>query len=81
MNNATLDMLSIVNNTFLKLNYDCKTQQVSYSIADFGGNVIKRGDYNCIEENKLEINDIPKGAYTLCIVDGDSLTKLRFNKD
>lgn len=81
MKNATLEMLSIVNNAFLQLNYTCKTKHVSYSIADFVGNVIKRGDYNCIQENKLAIDDLPKGAYTLCIVDGDSLTKLRFNKN
>ena len=78
---ATADMISSINNNALELNYLCKTPQVTYSIADFGGNVMKRGDYNCIENNTLFIEELPKGLYTLCIIDGDELCKSRFQKD
>lgn len=81
MNTATLSMISSVNNDALELNYHCKTPQVTYSIADFGGNVMKRGNYNCIENNLLTINELPKGTYTLCIIDGDELSKARFEKN
>lgn len=82
MTTATLDMISSVNNTTLELNYLCKTAQVTYSIADFGGNVIKRGDYyTCVKNNKLIIEELPKGTYTLCIIDGDQLCKSRFQKN
>ena len=50
-------------------------------IADFGGNVMKRGEYNCLENNKLIIEELPKGTYTLCIIDGDQLSKKRFEKN
>lgn len=76
-----LDMILSVNNTTLELNYLCKTTQVTYSIADFVGNVMKRGEYNCIENNKLKIEELPKGTYTLCIIDGDQLSKKRFEKN
>lgn len=81
MTTATLDMISSVNNSALELNYQCQTTQVTYSIADFGGNVMKRGEYNCIENNKLIIEELPKGTYTLCIIDGDQLSKKRFEKN
>lgn len=81
MTTATLDMISSVNNESLELNYQCKTTHVTYSIADFGGNDMKRGDYNCIENNKLAIEELPKGIYTLCIIDGDQLSKKRFEKN
>ena len=81
MTTATLDMILSINNTILELNYLCKTTHVTYSIADFGGNVMKRGDYNCIENNKLIIEELPKGTYTLCIIDGDQLSKKRFEKN
>jgi hypothetical protein len=42
---------------------------------------MKRGDYNCIEDNTLPIDELPKGMYTLCIIDGDELSKSRFQKD
>jgi len=74
-------MISSINNDSLELNYLCKTPQVTYSIADFGGNVMKRGDYNCIENNTLFIDELPKGMYTLCIIDGDELSKSRFQKN
>jgi hypothetical protein len=77
----TANMISGVNNNALELNYLCKTPQVTYSIADFGGNVMKRGNYNCIENNILPIEELPKGMYTLCIIDGDELCKSRFQKN
>jgi hypothetical protein len=80
MNTAALDIISL-KETELEVNYLCKTKQVSYCIADFGGNVLMRGDYKCLTENKLSINILPKGIYTLCIIDGDSLIKARFLKD
>ncbi|MGZ4033519.1 MAG: T9SS type A sorting domain-containing protein [Bacteroidia bacterium] len=73
-------MISFINNNALKLNYICKTPQVTYSIADFSGNVMKRGNYNSIENNQLPIEELPKGIYTLCIIDGDKLSKSRFQK-
>ena len=78
---AAAHMITSVNNNALELNYLCKTPQVTYSIADFGGNVIKRGNYNCVENNKLFIEELPKGMYTLCIIDGDELCKSRFQKN
>jgi hypothetical protein len=70
-----------MNNDVLEVNYLCKTDQVSYCIADYGGNVLIRGNYTCLKENKLPINSLSKGNYTLCIIDGDQLTKFRFLKD
>lgn len=81
MTTATMDMISSINNDALELNYRCQTTHVTFSIADFGGNVMKRGDYNCIENNKLIIEELPKGTYTLCIIDGDQLSKSRFEKN
>jgi len=81
MNTVTAEMIASINNDTLELNYLCKTPQVTYSIADFGGNVIKRGDYRCIENRMLPIGDLPTGTYTLCIIDGDQLSKSRFRKN
>lgn len=81
MTTATLEMISSINSDTLELNYQCQTGQVTFSIADFGGNVMKRGSYNCIENNKLIIEELPKGIYTLCIIDGDQLSKKRFEKN
>lgn len=81
MTTAIVGMILGINDQSLELNYLCKTPQVTYSIADFGGNVIKRGDYSCIKDNKLLIRELPKGLYTLCIIDGDQLSKARFQKD
>jgi hypothetical protein len=74
-------MISANDNNVIELNYLCKTPQVTYSIADFGGNVIRRGDFNCITDRKLPIADLPAGMYTLCIIDGDQLSKSRFRKN
>ena len=81
MTTITADMISAINNNAIELNYLCKTPQVTYSIADFGGNVIKRGDFRCIESKMLPIDDLPSGIYTLCIIDGDQLVKSRFRKN
>lgn len=80
MRNATAEITNMIENAILEVNYHCQTNSVIYSIADIIGNIVKRGDFNCIIDNKLEIHDIPRGSYTLCIIDGDQLTKLRFNK-
>lgn len=75
------EIISFMNNEMLEVNYLCKTKQVSYCIADFGGNVLKRGNFNLLSKNKLPIRNLSKGIYTLCIIDGGSLTKARFIKD
>jgi hypothetical protein len=74
-------MIFVKDNEVIELNYTCKTSQVSYSIADFVGNVLIRGNYDCLDENRIPIKNLTKGAYTLCIVDGDCLTKIRFQKN
>jgi hypothetical protein len=61
------------------LDYTPQTHQVSYSIADFSGNVLLRGELR--NEKKIHIGSLKKGMYTLCIVDGDKLIKNRFHKD
>jgi hypothetical protein len=81
MANATADIVSVIDNRFIALNYQCRTEHVSYSIADYVGNIVKRGGYDCIINHKIDIQSIPKGIYVLCIIDGDSLTKLRFQKN
>ncbi len=69
------------NNQLLELNYLCNTERVSYSVADFNGYVIKRGNFDSLENNKLSIDDLPKGVYILCIIDGEELSKTRFQKN
>ena len=81
MNTQTIEIVSVHQNAVLEVNYHCKTNQVSYSIADYVGNVIMRGNYDCLIGNKLDIASLSKGAYTLCIIDGDSLIKTRFQKN
>lgn len=75
-------MIIIINNETIEINYSCKTEQVNYCIADFGGNVLMRGDYNCDLNNlsRVSIKKMTKGLYTFCIIDGDSLTKILFHK-
>lgn len=73
--------LSVIENCSIEVKYLCQTPTVIYSIADFIGNIVKRGDFNCLVDSRLDIHDIPKGSYTLCIIDGDQLTKLRFQKN
>lgn len=74
-------MLLTDNKEYIESDHMCKTTHATYCIADFGGNVLRRGDYNCGVENKISISDLPAGMYTLCIIDGDSLVKNRFHKD
>jgi hypothetical protein len=74
-------MIASNDNQLLELSYSCNTNRVTYSIADFDGNVLKRGDYCCLENKKLAIDDLPKGIYLLCIIDGDALNKARFQKN
>jgi hypothetical protein len=75
------DKKTLITNNVLELHYLCRTKQVTYCIADFGGNVLVRGNYNCLEENKISIEKLPRGSYTVCIIDGDQLSKFRFLKD
>jgi hypothetical protein len=75
------NIISATTNEFLEINYLCKTKHVTYSISDFGGNVMLRGDFNCIEKSRLFITELSKGMYTLCIIDGDELTKTSFKKN
>jgi hypothetical protein len=81
MTTDTTEIISATNKEMLEVSYSCKTKQVNYCIADFGGNVLIRGNYHCLTENKIFINCLQKGIYTLCIIDGDILTKARFLKD
>jgi hypothetical protein len=75
-------MLLIENkNEVLELKYSCKTKQVTYSIADYAGNVILRGNIDNDPLKKIPISNLQKGIYTLCIVDGDTLEKNLFLKD
>lgn len=81
MPNAATEIASIIDNAYLELNYQCKTPQVSYSIADYVGNIVLRGSYDCIINNKLDVQELARGVYMLCIIDGDSLIKTRFMKN
>ncbi len=69
------------NGNTLTINYSGKTTYVTYCIADFSGNVLMRGNFDELKENKISIENLRKGLYTFCIVDGDSLIKNRFLKD
>jgi hypothetical protein len=80
MQTSTADIILSNNNTELKLNYLCKTSQVSYSISDLFGNIIKCGDYDCLVDNAVSIVDLSEGSYQLCIIDGDKFCKTRFKK-
>jgi hypothetical protein len=77
----TSEIISLTVQNTLAINYFCKTEHVIYCIADFGGNVLMRGKYECLEENHISVKDLPKGTYTFCIIDGDLLTKAPFLKD
>lgn len=81
MSNATIEIISQVSDRDLKINYQCQTNRVSYSIADVGGHLLKRGNCHEVKDSKIDISDLPKGLYTFCIVDGADLIKLRFQKD
>jgi hypothetical protein len=80
MEKDTTRILHVINNAALELNYKCRTEAVSFSIADIGGNILRRGTFQAIKDKRLSIETLPKGAYTLCIVDGDQLTKAGFIK-
>jgi hypothetical protein len=81
MKNATMDIITKVSTTNLTIGYECKTDRVLYSIADFGGHLLKRGSCHDVIDNTIDISDLPKGNYTMCIVDGSELIKARFQKD
>jgi hypothetical protein len=80
MVNAATDIILEINKQALVVNYECATDHVLYSIADYSGNVVARGNCNDVENNSLDISMLPKGTYMLCIIDGDSLVKTRFEK-
>ncbi len=75
------DILTVIDNSALELNYVCNTNHVSFSIADYDGNILIRGPFEEIENFRIDIIGIPKGRYMLCLIDGDTLTKLRFVKN
>jgi hypothetical protein len=74
------DIISFGEEKLLEVNYICRTQQVSYCIADFGGNVLMRGDFKGLMESKISVKHLPNGKYTFCIIDGDKLIKAPFLK-
>jgi hypothetical protein len=69
----------LIEREFVEFTYACKTKQATWCIADFSGNILKRDQYR--SGQKLSIAGLPKGFYTFCIVDGDTLIKTRFQKD
>ena len=77
---STVDIIVSNNNKELKLKYLCQTSQVNYSISDLFGNIVKNGDYDCLVDNIVPINDLPQGTYQLCIIDGGTFCKTRFKK-
>lgn len=81
MLNATLDILTQIGDNKLQINYECKTNHTVFSVADFDGNVVTRGDCHDLEDSCLDISGLSRGHYTFCIIDGEELTKLRFRKD
>jgi len=81
MQSAVKDICFIEDREYLVFNYACRTSQVTYSVADFGGNVLIRGDFKCLEANKIPIRTLRSGLYTLCIVDGDQLVTNRIKID
>ena len=81
MKNAVENIVSEIDNRNLVINYNCKTDHVLFSIADFTGNVMMRGDCHEVVDNTLDISSLPEGMYMLCIIDGDSLIKARFQKN
>ena len=81
MKNATMDIITQVSTNNLTIGYECKTDRVLYSIADYGGHLLKRGSCHDVIDNTIDISDLPKGNYTMCIVDGSELIKARFQTD
>lgn len=81
MANATIDIISPTDNKELRINYECRTDRTVFSIADFDGNVVKRGDCHDVKDGRLDISDLSRGQYTFCIIDGDNLIKARFQKN
>lgn len=67
------DITSSINSEALELQYHYNMLQITDSIADFGGNMMKRVNFKCIENNKVSIGELSKGIYTLCIIDEDQL--------
>jgi len=81
MNATPTDFISFLHADVLELKHACKTAQVSYSVADVAGNVLLKGTYNCSGKNEISIAKLPRGFFTVCIVDGDSMVKSHFQKD
>jgi len=80
MVNAATDIILEINKQALVVNYECATDHVLYSIADYSGNVVARGNCSDVPDHKLDISMLSKGIYILCIIDGDKLVKARFEK-
>lgn len=80
MEASVIDIIESVTSQELKLNYMCKTSHVNYSISDIMGNIIQNGNYDCLIDSTVPIHDLSPGMYLLCIIDGDSFSKIRFKK-
>lgn len=81
MEAPVIDIIESVTSQELKLNYVCKTSHVNYSISDMMGNIIQHGNYDCLIDSVVPIDNLPAGIYLLCIIDGDSFCKTRFRKN
>lgn len=81
MNVPVINIIASVTSKELKLNYLCKTSQVSYSISDLSGNIIQHGNYDCLIDSTVPIVDLAVGMYVLSIIDGDEFCKTRFRKN
>jgi hypothetical protein len=68
----------LIEREFVKFTYACKTKQATWCIADFSGNILKRDHYE--PGQQFSIASLPKGLYTFCIVDGDTVVKAKFQK-
>lgn len=80
MEAPVIDIIKSVSSRELKLGYVCKTSHVNYSISDMAGNIIQHGNYDCLINSTVPIDNIPSGMYILCIIDGDELHKISFRK-
>jgi hypothetical protein len=79
MRNATSEIITVLDNATLQISYICKTERVRYSIADFIGNVVLTGIFECSIKNIVNIEKLPHGIYFLYMIDGDSYTKEKFS--
>ncbi len=60
MSNATIEIISLVSDRDLKINYQCQTGRASYSIADVGGHLLKRGNCYEVQNCRINLSEFPK---------------------